>query len=636
MNKTLLSFSIGPVQDFIAAARTTRDLWTGSYLLSWLTAHAMDVVLQAEGRVLRPSVEENHALLRAVRRHRECLSPDGMGYRPRPEKAEDSALLAGLPNTFVAAAADGVNAMELAERMKSAVRDEWRRIACAVRSTLSDQWRDSPGWDVRWQTQIDGFWDVRVVVLPGDVEDAAIRRLLQDPPNDPFQLRMQAIGKLAAADKLIRHFPPHETTTTNGDSSETGSQEPDDTRPKCSLLGTFAQMGPIARVNESQMSKTSEFWKSVCGKDIDGSRLGQRDRLCAVSLVKRLAWSAALAESLGRSKNDRHFSDIDTICAAEWLAGLDDHPQLEWNGRHTDCHKWSGHWLRWASITEADEDDEVKPDDQTFEKIRRAKSREIAGPPPTYYAVIQLDGDNMGEVVQDLDEKQLGEVSAKLARFAGESVPDAVRAALGTLVYAGGDDVLAFVPASRALSCANQLNQAFQSLKFPKLPATCSAAVVLAHYKAPLRLVLEAAREAEQLAKQSGKDCLAISVMKRSGEHSTAVIGWDQVPTLVSFENDFRNDVTDRWAYRFRQQLDDLPDDLAIWRAELKRLLEKAESLPDGLAQRVLKFWDRYQTFGTDPKRQSFFTSNSGRATWPLSFIQLVQAASFLARGGRD
>lgn len=35
---SLLKFQIGPVQDFIAAARSTRDLWSGSYLLSWLVA----------------------------------------------------------------------------------------------------------------------------------------------------------------------------------------------------------------------------------------------------------------------------------------------------------------------------------------------------------------------------------------------------------------------------------------------------------------------------------------------------------------------------------------------------------------------------------------------------------------------
>ena len=30
----LLAISVGPVQEFIAAARQTRDLWFGSYLLS--------------------------------------------------------------------------------------------------------------------------------------------------------------------------------------------------------------------------------------------------------------------------------------------------------------------------------------------------------------------------------------------------------------------------------------------------------------------------------------------------------------------------------------------------------------------------------------------------------------------------
>ena len=36
-----LLFTIGPVQDFISAARSTRDLWSGSYLLSYLIGHAL-------------------------------------------------------------------------------------------------------------------------------------------------------------------------------------------------------------------------------------------------------------------------------------------------------------------------------------------------------------------------------------------------------------------------------------------------------------------------------------------------------------------------------------------------------------------------------------------------------------------
>ena len=44
MSKSLLKLQIGPVQDFIAQARSTRDLWSGSYLLSWLMAHAIKTV----------------------------------------------------------------------------------------------------------------------------------------------------------------------------------------------------------------------------------------------------------------------------------------------------------------------------------------------------------------------------------------------------------------------------------------------------------------------------------------------------------------------------------------------------------------------------------------------------------------
>ena len=47
--KSMLRMQIGPVQDFIAAARTSRDLWSGSYLLSRLMAAALHYLEQQEG-----------------------------------------------------------------------------------------------------------------------------------------------------------------------------------------------------------------------------------------------------------------------------------------------------------------------------------------------------------------------------------------------------------------------------------------------------------------------------------------------------------------------------------------------------------------------------------------------------------
>ncbi|MCS6914314.1 MAG: hypothetical protein NZ890_13850, partial [Myxococcota bacterium] len=50
MNPHVLLVSIGPVQQFIAAARRCQDLWYGSYLLSELSEAAAHGVSEVAGR----------------------------------------------------------------------------------------------------------------------------------------------------------------------------------------------------------------------------------------------------------------------------------------------------------------------------------------------------------------------------------------------------------------------------------------------------------------------------------------------------------------------------------------------------------------------------------------------------------
>ncbi len=50
MTAHLLALSVGPVQEFIAAARRTRDLWFGSFLLSELSKAAARAISQKGGR----------------------------------------------------------------------------------------------------------------------------------------------------------------------------------------------------------------------------------------------------------------------------------------------------------------------------------------------------------------------------------------------------------------------------------------------------------------------------------------------------------------------------------------------------------------------------------------------------------
>lgn len=77
--RSLVSFTIAGVQEFLAAARTTRDVWNGSYLLSFLAFRATEAMLQEVQRLtgspnlkdvyrfaILPSVETQPLFRRAV------------------------------------------------------------------------------------------------------------------------------------------------------------------------------------------------------------------------------------------------------------------------------------------------------------------------------------------------------------------------------------------------------------------------------------------------------------------------------------------------------------------------------------------------------------------------------------------
>ncbi|MEW5323559.1 type III-B CRISPR-associated protein Cas10/Cmr2 [Geobacillus thermoleovorans] len=162
----------------------------------------------------------------------------------------------------------------------------------------------------------------------------------------------------------------------------------------------------------------------------------------------------------------------------------------------------------------------------------------------SYYAVLLMDGDNMGKWFSGEGKEEYSEMSWKLARFAKETVPNIVMQQCGgQLVYAGGDDVLAFLPVENVLNAAEMLRRAFSDeAKGLGDGATASFGLVIAHKKAPLQHVLNAARASlEQKAKsyrndETGqrKDALALAVYTRSGEISEAVLPWNIGEKMVS------------------------------------------------------------------------------------------------------
>src|SRR5580658_10255989 len=108
----LLAISVGPVQEFIAAARRTRDLWFGSFLLSELSKAAARAISQRAGR-------------------------DSL-ILPAPERDEDllpEASLSGA-NVVVAERPASYEPASSGEEAKKHVKETWERFA---RKVLDDQ-----------------------------------------------------------------------------------------------------------------------------------------------------------------------------------------------------------------------------------------------------------------------------------------------------------------------------------------------------------------------------------------------------------------------------------------------------------------------------------------------------------------
>lgn len=191
---------------------------------------------------------------------------------------------------------------------------------------------------------------------------------------------------------------------------------------------------------------------------------------------------------------------------------------------------------------------------------------------------------------------------------------------LGKLVYAGGDDVLAFVNLRDLFSVMRKLRSSFSGNiriengeikvdwnnktgfveKDDRLILTMgpnaiiSGGVVIAHYKTPLKIALYKVREVEKIAKdEKGKDSFAIWLLKHSGEDRIAKSKWryenfDVLEKLTELEEFFQKKEKEPWIsksfiYNLSNEFQRLKKEdgyflgsFAIFQTELKRLIVRA------------------------------------------------------------
>jgi len=607
---TMALFSIGPVQEFIAAARTTRDLWSGSYLLSFLVAQALAQVAKDFGpdHVIFPNLKGQPLVDHAMRKDWEDAKTSkhpkaknlwqAFGYEADPEM-KNALATPSLPNRFLVLLPTNMaehdeweDASAYAAYLAQCMRQKLRSIADSVDQELDTY--DGFRQDV-FNQQVESMLEVhwQTLPLPETVEDTiALAESLPSEDNfkpaEAFQAVLDSVKNMPAKDRDQRYFIKHDK----------GSDEAAGTlaQPSAawSLLYALTGWALDGTKNLRHFSATgSGQWK--IGREHVQDALNPRLDACFIAPQDKKECERFRANNFSSAQKGS-LSPGEALSAPTLIKRF-----------------WHATYLPEEEGFKGE--DFCMPNTHDIANGRASEdSSELAGNDTegAYFAIIALDGDEMGKwvsgaklpIMDDVLSQEAREYyqqfdggaflqakralspsfhlqfSEMLGNFSLHCVRRIIEAYAGRLIYAGGDDVLAMLPANQALACAASLRDAFRgdskSLTrnlpsvFVEAPEGCirlhpnagnrdllvsdpvsfpvlvpgkktdvSCGVVIGHAKSPLQDLVKAAQKAEKRAKNElCRAACAVSIFKRSGEIIEWGFKWpvDQSPAGDFFE----------------------------------------------------------------------------------------------------
>ncbi|MGF1531112.1 MAG: type III-B CRISPR-associated protein Cas10/Cmr2 [Puniceicoccaceae bacterium] len=592
-NLSVLWFTIGPVQPFIAAARSIRDLWSGSYLLSYLSGRACAVIAEELGpdHLLSPSawgqpIFDLH--LREIYRKATAQKSDAPVYLweeimdQNDPASRQRFLIPSLPNRIMALIPSN-REKEIADQMTTSVKSLLSEIGKSVLQLVGDR---TPIDQSKFRLQLDHSLEIQWHALPIQPspeqfsEEAAVF-LPEDVSGSPTGVR-QVLKMLD--DALGDRLPSYKEQSLRQWQT-------------IYAYSTGCLDAIKALRNFNAWSEASQWtYGKTAAKD---SLTGKEEAVLEPFSDEKAA--TAFGQAVGR--NGRLFKKGEILGALTLLKRL---WHISWlqDGDHGfrsgDFSMPNTHSL---AKSRPYQDDSNAPEGQEDEE--------------TYYAVLVIDGDEMGKWLSGAkmpplrDQlapkiKSFFEASSICSSFSSEDESKCIRRPLnpsfhlqfsealgnfsqyavrpivehysGRLIYAGGDDVLALLPASEALPCAKALRAAFRGQpaelshiltsfeygleggEWKQIPENCresvfdslnrhrgflrlssncakpvgapkqsfivpgpradiSAGIAIGHIKAPLQDLIKAAQAAEKRAKHKyGRAAVAVTLQKRSGE----------------------------------------------------------------------------------------------------------------------
>lgn len=527
VDASLLTVTIGPVQGFISAARKTKDLWAGSYLLSLITYSAIEYIGMNYGfdSIIFPSMR-NISFVRETFAEKNINIDSIPNVYPKPSQS-----VASLPNRFVALI-PRIYEKEIKNKVEEVIKSKWNKIAEKYINGLNilDE--------TYLKDQLQSFPEVYTTTLPlldFDDSKAIIENLFIDAP---IEKDVKYLNRL--------------------------SERYDSYKPDLGSLYLYNYKLLIKKINAIKSIRAFNYFKdsSENGKILPGDQF-TGDMKAIVNLkdgekIDRVNIINAIKRKFSEKELEDSFESVDVP---------------------------------------------AKSNSKIYEKIFGKKLKNNYK--NNYYSILVMDGDKMGhwisgkkspdfkdilakqgflneessfvrnfDICNKIDDKELKNyilnrktiqpsyhrtVSRTLNIFSSFVEP-IVEKYKGRLIYAGGDDVLAFLPAVSVLKCANDIRKMYSGLGNIKVKdkntkkeyifknemvylienekeiplctmmgekATMSAGIAIINNKFPLSNALNIARQAEKIAKESlNRNSFNITIVKRSGQQIPLGMKW--------------------------------------------------------------------------------------------------------------
>ncbi|GIX05524.1 MAG: type III-B CRISPR-associated protein Cas10/Cmr2 [Planctomycetaceae bacterium] len=465
----LLAVAIGSPQEFIAAARRTRDLWYGSELLSDLSKAAAYVLAQQGGysTLIFPS-------------------PQALSDLEPGSKLSVSNVVLGIVTTG--------DPQQVARLVEDGVKQRWHQVAADALDEARGVVRPE-----LWQEQVGDAIEVYAAWVPYTGPDT-------------YQQQRARLMRLLAGRKMLRDFQPAHGHAGVPKSSLDGQRE-------SVLKDPEAEPWSVKYRARFRLSRGEQLDVLGVVKRVGGGR-------CSYPSVSRVAADPWVRGSLISEKFRPRFHKLVELCrqiSSESLNRLDVSKYSQYRDFPFEGSVAYEHRLHELFEENVVTEAEIAGIKDVLEDLPQALP---------YVAVLMADGDRMGETISRLDHPDKHrKFSQTLSGFA-DNVRTIVAEHQGVCIYAGGDDVLAFLPVDLCLVCARKLHDTFAaymaSWKQSETPPTLSVGIAIGHFLENMEDLVAYGRQAEQDAKEPDRNGLAVHLYKRSGAPIRVRSRWDE------------------------------------------------------------------------------------------------------------